>query len=50
MNKTQAEGIYGQCETCGRDIYSFMTVNCELLDELGMCAVCTHGEAELLEA
>lgn len=45
---SKEDGIHGQCDVCGRDIYTFMELNCKVMDEIGMCAVCTWGEADLI--
>lgn len=38
------------CDVCGREIFSFMEDNVSIWEELGMCAVCCFGEADLIDA
>ena len=49
MSKKEEKVEARTCSVCGRDIYDFMEYNCKIYDELGMCAVCCHGEADLID-
>lgn len=38
-----------ECEVCGRELFDFMTDNIYCWEQIGMCAVCTFGEADLID-
>ena len=39
-----------ECDVCGRELYDFMTDNISVWKKTGMCAVCTFGEADVIDA